>query len=76
MSNKELLRRARRELMPGVIYVIIDKHGEPTSWGDTADGVGMYWYDTLADVAVDYDIDETPMVALTEEELEEIRHGN
>ena len=76
MSKQELLRRASRELMPGVIYSIVDKHGVPLeSYGDTADGHGMYWYESLDDVAKDYNLPDTPILELTEEELEEIRYA-
>jgi len=77
MTDQELLRRGRRELMPGAIYAIVDKYGVRTdSYGDTADGEGMYWYDSLEDVAKDYHLETAPIIEVTAEQLEAIRYGD
>lgn len=77
MQDKKLLRQAERELMPDVIYAIVDEDGDRTgSYADTVDGIGMCWYESLEQVAEDYeDVDAMPMLEVTSKQLECIREG-
>lgn len=77
MNKATLLARAKRELMPDVIYVIIDEDGEPTGLrGETLDGFGMKWWESREEALANYpELDDMPSVEFTSEAFEAMRMG-
>lgn len=75
MNRVELASRARVELLPDVAYMIVDD--APLTQrivGVSTDGIGMIWYDNLAELMEDYG-EPLAVTHVTEQELEEIRNG-
>lgn len=78
-ARRKLIQQAEEELMPGVIYESVDRHGRNTggeSWGMTPDGIGMIWYETEKEAREHFGEDENvPVIQVTDAQLEEIREG-
>ncbi|MGP4994589.1 hypothetical protein [Glutamicibacter ardleyensis] len=72
--------QALTELLPDVIYEMVDKNGNTEkgeSWGTSPDGVGMHWYESREQCVGEFmDAgDSLPHVSMTEDEFESMRYA-
>lgn len=79
-NKTSLEAQALSELVPEVIYEMVDAHGrteEGEAWGTSPDGYGMIWYTTREECENDFPDggEHLPHVAMTEKDFEAIRYG-
>lgn len=78
-ARRKLIQQAEEELMPGVIYESVDRHGRNTggeSWGITPDGIGLIFSESKAEALEFFcEGEDVPVIQMTDEQLEEIREG-